>query len=110
MWRSETLTMATSNTSIKVATETITAISHGLRTPAAERGRLESDMLLHPDVRRHRHAWLDQIVLQSVVIEGDLHRQPLHDLHIVAGGIFGRQHAELTPRPRLKAVDVAAES
>jgi len=39
MWRNETLAMVESSTSMKVASETTTAISHGLCRPAAERGR-----------------------------------------------------------------------
>ncbi len=39
MWRSATLAMVVSSTSMNVAMETMTAISHGLCDPAAERGR-----------------------------------------------------------------------
>jgi hypothetical protein len=38
MWRSDTLAIVVSSTSMKVAIETITAISQGLFGPAAERG------------------------------------------------------------------------
>ncbi len=38
MWRSATLAIVVSSTSMKVAIDTTTAISHGLRSPAAERG------------------------------------------------------------------------
>ncbi len=39
MWRSETLAIVVSSTSMNVASETTTAISQGLRFLAAERGR-----------------------------------------------------------------------
>ena len=38
MWRSDTLAIVVSSTSMKVAIETMTAISQGLFGPAAERG------------------------------------------------------------------------
>ena len=38
MWRSETLAIVVSSTSMKVASDTTIAISHGLCLPAAERG------------------------------------------------------------------------
>jgi hypothetical protein len=38
MLRRETLTMVVSSTSMKVAIETMTPISQGLRPPAADRG------------------------------------------------------------------------
>src|SRR5690242_20336268 len=41
MWRSATLAMVMSSTSMKVAIDTTQAISQGLRSPAAERGRYD---------------------------------------------------------------------
>ncbi len=38
MWRSDTLAMVVSSTSMKVASDTTIAMSHGLCLPAAERG------------------------------------------------------------------------
>ncbi len=37
IWRSDTLAMAVSSTTMKVAIDTTKAISQGLRSPAAER-------------------------------------------------------------------------
>jgi hypothetical protein len=41
------------------------------------------------------------------VIEDDLHWQALHDLDVVAGGVFGRQQAERRSAAGLDAVDPA---
>ena len=43
------------------------------------------------------------------VVEDDLHRHPLHDLDVVAGGVFRRQEAEVGAAAALDAVDVGGE-
>ena len=40
-------------------------------------------------------------------IEHDLHRNPLHDLHVIAGGILGRQQAETGAAGAGNAIDLA---
>ena len=42
-------------------------------------------------------------------LEDDLHRHALHHLHVVAGGVLGRQQAELRAGRRRDAVDVPLE-
>ena len=80
---------------MKVAIETTTAMSHGLRSPAAER--------LFPAARRSRPRLAHRtFTIGTTDMPGpsttsggwskhDLDRHPLHHLHVVAGGILGRQ-------------------
>ena len=42
-------------------------------------------------------------------VEDDLHRDALHDLGEVAGGVVGRQQREFLTAGRREAVDAAAE-
>src|ERR1700712_5639974 len=83
MWRSETLAMVVSSTSMKVASDTTIAMSHGLWSPAAERGRDAEEPVRRPasSVDRHavldRHAGPDVVLLQFLrVVEDDLDRHP----------------------------------
>ena len=57
MWRSETLAIVVSSTSMKVASDTTIAISHGLCSPAAERGsEAEAAATRRPSLERRRWA------------------------------------------------------
>src|SRR4051812_16853798 len=110
MCRSATLAIAVSSTSMKVAIETMTAISHGLFGPAAERGRSALRLNFSASANRHaradRHAGRDVAIGELRVGEDDLHRHALHDLDVVAGRVLGRQRAEDAARSRLEAVDL----
>src|SRR5262249_16809544 len=111
MWRSETLAIVVSSTSMKVASDTTTAISQGLGFPAAERGSdAEAMGLLQRDGRLDRHPRPDRVAAQLVgAVEGDLHRHALRHLHVVAGRVLRRQQAEVRAGRALDAVDLARE-
>ncbi len=86
------------------------AISHGLRSPAAERlcdGTPGAARSFGPDRRHHRHAGAEQYV--GRLVEHDLHRHALHDLDEIAGGVLRRQQAEGGAAAGLDAVDLAFE-
>src|SRR3954468_3142522 len=78
MWRSETLAIVVSSTSMKVASDTTTAISHGLCAPAAERGN-ESEAAATPRPSLERDAGLDRHARPDVVLAQFL-RMVEHDL------------------------------
>src|SRR5208282_2624673 len=48
-------------------------------------------------------------VARVAVTERDAHRYALNDFREVAGGIFGRDHAEDRPGPRRQALDVTLQ-
>src|SRR6201996_8159172 len=115
MWRSETLAIVVSSTSMKVASETTMAISHGLWSPAAERGNEAEDEATSPaSLDRHagldRHARADVVLLQLLgMVEHDLDRHALRHLDVVAGRVLGRQRAEVAARGALEALHVGRE-
>src|SRR6202795_5156507 len=53
-----------------------------------------SSQLFKPHLRHHRHPRTQFMPLVLARLEHDLHRYALHDLDVVAGGVFGRQQAE----------------
>ena len=59
------------------------------------------------DGRLDRHAGAQQPASARAVVEHDLHRDALHDLGEVAGGVVGRQQRELEAAGRRQAVDMA---
>src|SRR5215467_12819118 len=98
---------------MKAATETMIVTSHGLNfgfqvsvinssfrcavidraysTCGGHRQRLQA--LPHPHCRYHGHPRAQLIQSRLASVESDAHGQALHDLHVVAGRIFRRQHA-----------------
>src|ERR1700761_5877017 len=117
MWRSATLAMEVSSTSMKVEIETTLAMTHGLPPPAAERSGDHpppppeagpSDTSAHLDARLDGEAGAERAG-PGHVVEGDLHRHPLDDLHIVAGGVLAGQQGEGLPRAALDGVDLAVQ-
>src|ERR1700722_13661343 len=97
MWRSATLAIEVSSTCMKVAIETTTAISQGLRSPAPDRVSASPDVPWpsispHLDVGEDGHAGPEIQIGRPV--EHDLDRHPLHHLDVVAGRILRRQQAE----------------
>src|SRR5262245_18517497 len=108
MWGSDTLTTVVSRTSMKVASMTAISTIHGLTC-------LWSDIIQcspwSPDVHRPRdaHAGATRVVRILAGLEVDLHRDALHHLHEVPGGILGRQHAELCAGRAGDAAHVAVE-
>ena len=108
--RSDTLAIAVSSTTMKVAIETTTATSQGLRSPAAERlgpSRAGAWSLIALSRRHDRHAGAELHV--GRLVEHDLDRYALHDLDVIAGRVFGRQQAERGAAAGLDAVDVTME-
>src|SRR5512139_1711046 len=96
MLGSDTFTTVVSSTTMNVPARTERLISHGWT--AARSGAVASAIVLPDHHRGHdRHAGPQQVLGVLSFLEHDLHRDPLHDLHVVAGGVFGRQQAE--PRP-----------
>src|SRR4051812_8377693 len=101
MWRSETLAIVVSSTSMNVARDTTIAISHGLCSPAAERGKDAEEAAtaapsLDGDAGLDGHARAHVVLLQLLgMIEDDLHRHALRHLHVVARGVLGGQRAEV---------------
>src|SRR5215471_6686506 len=113
--RSATLAIEVSSTCMKVAIETMTAISQGLRPPAADRlssrRRLSSLPLMpstHLDVGLDRHAGTEEDFGRPV--EDDLYRHALQHLDEIAGRVLGRQQAEGGTAARLDAVDMPGEA
>src|SRR5262249_40861236 len=103
--------MLVSRSSMKAATETITVTSHGLNfgfhvsviTPPLY------VRLLHPHGRNHRHSRSELIQSRLVSVESDTHGQALHDLHVIAGRIFGRQDAVASARGSRETLDGSFE-
>ena len=62
---------------------------------------------LHPGC--HRHARAEHITVVGRVVEDDLHRDALDDLHVIAGGVLRREQAERGAGAGLEAVDVPFE-
>ena len=56
-----------------------------------------------------RHAGAQEVLLGDILRHADAHRQPLHDLGEVAGGVVRRQQREYRARGRRDAVDHAGE-
>src|SRR5947209_1622109 len=109
---SATLAMEMSSSSMKAASPTVGATTHGL-TPARA---LDADpapaavvsviALPHLDARHHRHARAERARRVRRVVEHDLDRHALHHLDVVAGGILGRQQAEHRAAAGLEAVEM----
>ena len=111
MCGSDTLTTVVSSTSMKVANITAIAMIQGLtcRCSGMTDFLTSLDFLTGIDSRRDRHAGPQQVLGILPRFEHDLDRHALHDLHVVAGGVFWRQQAEARPGRRGDAVDLALE-
>ena len=106
MCGSDTLTTVVSSTSMNVANMTAIATIHGLTCGCSAERRSSRDRV---DVGDDRHAGTQAVIGILAGFEHDLDRHALHDLHVVAGGVFGRQQAELRAGRGGDAVDVALE-
>src|SRR5437016_482302 len=62
--------------------------------------------LLHSYFRDHRHAGPETMLGIFAGLENELHGNALHDLHIIAGRVLGRQKTELRAGRRGDALDV----
>src|SRR5262245_58995896 len=122
MCGSDTLTTVVSRTSMKVANITEMAMIHGLTVFIADwRSWIVDWEVLFPkstiqyskssriDSRDDRHAGAEMAVRILTGVEHDLHRNALHDLHEIPGGVFRRQQAEARAGGRRDAVHVAVE-
>src|SRR5579864_4330474 len=117
MCRNETLAIAVSSTSMNAEIDMTLAMSHGLRSPAAERSGVQppppapadAEDAPRPDrpscaaTSAHSDFWLDrhsrpQRTIPRKILEEDLHGYALHHLHIVARRVFGRQQCERLSR------------
>src|SRR5882724_6144276 len=76
---------------------------------AAAAGALGQHGRLGIDRRLDRHPRAQQAGQRVGAVERDLHGDALHDLREVAGGVVGRQQAELEAARRRQAVDMAAD-
>jgi len=61
-------------------------------------------------MRHDRHAGAKHPVLAGQVVEDDLDRHPLHDLHVIAGGVFRWQQRKGGAAPSLETVDAAVKN
>src|SRR5438477_243539 len=61
------------------------------------------------DFRHHGHAWPQHVIVIWRLINHDLDRYALHDLDIIARGVFRWQQTERRTRARLNAVHVSPE-
>src|SRR4029450_8378343 len=102
MCGSDTLTTVVSSTSMNVANMTAIGTIHGLRV-----GCSLSIVLLRVDGGGDGHARTQRAVCRLLLVEHDLDRHALHHLHIVAGRVLGRQHAELGAGGTSNALDLA---
>src|SRR5262245_24909932 len=118
MFGSATLATEVSNTSMKVASMTETAISQGLNPgfhASAACTVLDSALIvvsrcsLHRDFRIDRHARADGVLRIRLFIKDDLHRHALDNFDIVAGRVFRRQNAESSSGSALDTVHMAFE-
>src|ERR1700722_19850610 len=55
---------------------------------------LTQTSLTYPDLGFHRHAGAEFVVFVGSRLKHNLYRDALHDFHVIAGGVFGRQQAE----------------
>src|SRR5579859_5188512 len=101
--------MDVSSTSMKVASMTDTATSHGLIPVLESLALTARNSLIHPDTGRHRHPRAEQMAGPHRLIQNDFHRHALHHFHIIPRRVFGRHQAEARPRTRLDAVHMAVE-
>src|SRR5579862_3769803 len=106
--------MEMSSTSMNAAMETTAATIHGLRLPAAERSGVQPRLPLavsdEPATSAHRHPRFDGHARTERAafghrVEQDLHRNSLHDLHVVASGVLRRQQGEGLACTALDRVD-----
>src|SRR5580658_7944975 len=83
------ITVSNSCFELRAARYERTRTRSGCSKPAAR-----SSQLFNPHLRLNRHPRAEFMVLDLALVEHDLHRNALHDFHVVAGGVFGRQQAE----------------
>ena len=110
MCGSATLAMEVSSTSMNVASVTVSAMIQGLTADARRRRRsmvAVAALISNPDLGLDRHAGTQLVILVCTGFEDDLHRNALHDFHVVAGGVFRRQQAEARAAGAGDAVDLA---
>src|SRR5579864_732494 len=99
MYGSATLAMLVSRTSMKAASATTTAISHGLyRGRQTSWSGVSAAVVIQRNsvevyVRHNVHAWPKSSIPVFARLENDLYRNPLDDLHVVPGGILRRKQA-----------------
>src|SRR6516162_2635628 len=99
MCGNETLTTVVSSTSMKVLVMTVMATIQGFTTGAIF-GLEESIGVIVFEVstvrqhrRHHRHSRTQKMLRVLPFFKSDLHRNPLHDFHIIAGRVLRRQQA-----------------
>src|SRR5215471_11861911 len=118
MCGSETLTTVVSSTSMKVLVMTVTATIQGFTTGAIfglEGSGLEGSIGVIvfevSPVRQHRrhnrHSRTQKMLRVLAFFKSDLHRNPLHNFHIIAGRVLWRQQAGPAGSGRSKTVNVA---
>src|ERR1700682_1644832 len=98
MWGSATFATLVSSTSMKVASITTPAIIHGLMA-GFSRGKVSITFacIASPgrsfgeDRGARVHSRTQNGVASRNSIQHDLHRNALHDLHIISSGVFRRQ-------------------
>src|SRR5260370_28045390 len=122
MWGKETLAMAVSSTSMKVAMVTTSATAQGLCPPVQpfsvvmRRDSSEVTISLrsswtravapparlgtgssHADLRFHRHAGAQPVEARRALFEAQPHRDALHHLPVVAARVLGSAQAAARP-------------
>src|SRR5215469_15589377 len=92
--------MLVSSTSMKAANATTTAMTHGLYfgRQRSTSGSTSVSALADINLRNHRHARPQTMILVLAGIDIDAHRNALHDFHVIAGRIFRREQAETGAR------------
>src|ERR1700692_1852235 len=119
--------MEVSSTSMNVASVTVSAITQGLIDPSGIRNfemslffmalaisrsvsmTTFSDALFRDHRGVHVHSRPQNRYILRDRIENDLYGNALHNLHVVAGGVFRRQQAQHRARCAGDGIDMAAK-
>ena len=115
MCGSDTLTTVVSSTTMKVP-----SITDDRRRATGGRGRCRSPLAVPSCDVVSVHQRVNTVAVTDMPgrsrcsgswpgVEHDLHRDALHDLHVVAGGVLRRQQAEARAGRGGDAVDLAGE-
>src|SRR6202042_862345 len=113
MCRRATLAMLVSITSMKVASETVSATNHGLTLILEpvwpDVVSIDSHRLSHLYARLDGHSGREQMIFNVGLagIEDDFHRHALYDFHVIPRRIFRWEQAEAGAAAVLNAVDFA---
>src|SRR5579875_3575991 len=99
IYGSATLAMLVSSTSMNAASATTTAISHGLcfgcQRCSGRAARVSALADIH--ARHGGHARPQPVIRVLARIDIDAHGNPLHDFHVIAGGVLRRQQTKPGP-------------